>query len=119
VETNDEDDPRTDAEKRALAEIEKAEKEIAKAAEDLKKGEEDLREAEKDRNVTIVVDGTDYSVRHGSWIVAKLKEHLEIDPAKVLAKITPKGLEDLDDAAEVHIHKNEQFMTHARSGGSS
>jgi len=39
--------------------------------------------------------------------------------AKVLAQITPQGLKDLDDNAEIELHEREQFMTHARSGGSS
>lgn len=75
---------------------------------------------EKERKlITIVVDGDPHEVRRGKWIVRDLKAALGIDPAKVLAQITPHGLKDLDDNAEIVLHDREQFMTHARSGGSS
>jgi hypothetical protein len=72
-----------------------------------------------DHLVTIIVDGVDHRVRSGEWIVRDLKTKLGIDQAKVLAEITPQGLKDLDDNAEIKLHEKEQFMTHARSGGSS
>jgi len=82
-----------------------------------------LKQAERgvsdDHQITIVVDGVDRRVRGGKWIVRDLKAALGIDPAKVLAQITPQGLKDLDDNAEIEVHEKEQFMTHARSGGSS
>jgi hypothetical protein len=68
---------------------------------------------------TIVVDGVDHQVRQGKWVVRDLKAALGIDPAKVLAEITPQGLKDLEDDATIEVHEKEQFMTHARSGGSS
>jgi hypothetical protein len=71
------------------------------------------------KTITIIVDGDPHEVRRGKWIVRELKATLGIDPAKVLAQITPHGLKDLDDNAEVELHDREQFMTHARSGGSS
>lgn len=75
---------------------------------------------EKERKpITIVVDGDPHEVRRGKWIVRELKAALGIDAAKVLAQITPHGLKDLDDNAEIVLHDREQFMTHARSGGSS
>jgi hypothetical protein len=69
--------------------------------------------------ITIIVDGVDRQVRAGKWIVRDLKAALQIDPAKVLAQITPQGLKDLDDGEVIELHEKEQFMTHARSGGSS
>jgi len=69
--------------------------------------------------ITIIVDGVDHEVRPGRWKVSDLKAALGIDPAKVLAEITPQGLKDLDDGAEIEPHQKEQFMTHARSGGSA
>lgn len=69
--------------------------------------------------VEITVDGTEHSVRAGDWVVADLKSALGIDAAKVLAQITPHGLNDLDDGATIKVHSKDQFMTHARSGGSS
>jgi len=72
-----------------------------------------------DELITTVVDGVDHQVRRGKWIVRELKAALGIDPAEVLAEITPQGLKDLDDDAEIELHPKEKFMTHARSGGSS
>lgn len=69
--------------------------------------------------ITIEVNGEPQEVRPGQWIVRDLKEKLGIDPAKVLAEITPHGLKDLDDGATIEVHEKERFMTHARSGGSS
>jgi hypothetical protein len=84
-------------------------------------------EEEKDRDksehgratVTIVVDDKKYDVRPGQWIVRELKATTGVDPAKVLAEITPHGLEDLDDDAKIGVHEKQRFMSHARTGGSS
>lgn len=73
----------------------------------------------KDHPVEITVDGVTREVRKGDWIVRDLKEALEIDAAKVLAEITPHGLKDLEEDASIKVHHKDQFMTHARSGGSS
>lgn len=69
--------------------------------------------------ITIVLNGDDRQVRPGKWVVRDLKAYLEIDPAKVLAEITPSGLKDLDDGATIEVHEREKFMTHARTGGSA
>jgi hypothetical protein len=109
---------------KAIHDLEQAEGDLKKG--DLKHAEdearaavEDIEAAERDDLITIVVDGVDRRVRPGKWIVRDLKAALGIDPAKVLAEITPQGLKDLDDGAEIEVHRKEQFMTHARSGGSS
>ncbi len=65
--------------------------------------------------VKIIVDDQP----HGSWIVRDLKAAVGVDPAKVLAEITPQGLKDLQDDSKIAVHKDEQFMSHARTGGSS
>ena len=80
---------------------------------------EELEEAKRDDLVTIMVDGVERRVRRGRWVVKELKAALGIDPAKVLAEITPQGLKDLDDNSEIEVHAHEKFMTHARSGGAS
>ncbi len=69
--------------------------------------------------VTILVDGVKHEVRPGSWIVSELKEIVNVPAAKVLAKVTPQGLDDLDDAAKIEVHEGERFVSHVRSGGSS
>jgi hypothetical protein len=84
-------------------------------------------EKEKDRDkdehgratVTIVVDDEKYEVRPGQWIVRELKAATGVDPAKVLAEITPHGLEDVEDDAKIGVHEKQRFMSHARTGGSS
>ncbi len=70
-------------------------------------------------DVKIIVDDTPHTVRAGEWIVRDLKAAVGVDPAKVLALITPQGLRDLQDDGKVPAHEGEQFMSHARSGGSS
>jgi hypothetical protein len=72
-----------------------------------------------DRTVTIVVDDHKHLVRVGTWIVRDLKAAAGVDPAKVLAEITPHGLKDLNDDAKVEVHEGQRFMSHVRSGGSS
>ena len=69
--------------------------------------------------ITIIIEGTEYHVRPGKWLVSDLKKLANIDPSKVLAEITPQGLNDLEDNATVAVHQKQQFMAHARSGGSS
>lgn len=106
-----------DAERKALADLEHAERDLAAAEEEIRKAEAELEEAH--RSITIIVDGDPHKVRRCKWIVRDLKATLKIDPAKVLAEITPHGLKDLDDGTEIELHEGERFMTHARSGGSS
>jgi hypothetical protein len=109
-----------------LENLEKAERRVeqdeARLVEDQAKVREVLEELEKARHdhlVTIFVGKTEYQVESGPWIVAQLKVKVGIDPARVLAEITPHGLKDLADDAEITLHEGERFMTHARTGGSS
>jgi hypothetical protein len=69
--------------------------------------------------VTIIVDDVKHEVRPGKWIVRDLKAETGVDPAKVLAEITPHGLVDLDDDAKIAVHEKQRFMSHARSGAAS
>lgn len=116
---SDHDDPSPpgDPESKALADLKHAENDLKAAEEEIREAEEELEKARK--SITIIVDGDPHQVRRGKWIVRELKAALGIDQAKVLAQITPHGLKDLDDNAEIELHDREQFMTHARSGGSS
>ncbi|MGA9795905.1 MAG: hypothetical protein WBQ17_10280 [Rhizomicrobium sp.] len=109
---------------RAETQIGRAEAKIAEGEADLITGEEKLREAERELKegrgeVTVTIDGTERRIRGGRWQVAELKVKLGVDPAKVLAEITPQGLKDLDDGGETNVYEGEKFMSHARSGGSS
>ena len=67
----------------------------------------------------IIVDNVPKTVREGDWIVSELKQKVGVDPAKVLAEITPGGLVDLDDTAHINVRDGMRFMSHARKGGSS
>ncbi len=69
--------------------------------------------------VTIVVDDQNHEVRPGKWIVSELKAAVGVDPAKVLAEITPNGITDLDDNAKTEVHARQRFMSHARTGAAS
>ncbi len=69
--------------------------------------------------VEIEVDGVKHQVRPGKWLVSDLKAATGVDPAKVLAEITPQGLKDLDDTGQTPVHAHQKFMSHARTGGSS
>ena len=113
------DNSGNNAEEKALRDLERAEGDLKRAEDEVREAEKELEAARKDDLVTIVVDGIDRRVRPGKWVVSALKAALEIDAAKVLAEITPQGLKDLDDSATIEVHAKEQFMTHARSGGSS
>lgn len=69
--------------------------------------------------VTIIVDDQRHAVREGAWVVRDLKAAVGVDPAKVLAEITPHGLNDLADDATIELKDGLRFMSHARTGGSS
>jgi hypothetical protein len=115
---------KNEAQENALRDLERAEGDVRRG--DLKHAEEEAREAVEelkhtrhDELVTIIVDDVEHKIRRGKWLVRDLKANLGIDPAKVLAEITPNGVKDLDDNQEIEVHAHEKFMTHARSGGSS
>lgn len=67
----------------------------------------------------IIVDNTHYKVREGDWVVSDLKSAVGVDASKVLAEISPHGLNDLDDGNVVHVRDGTRLMSHARTGASS
>lgn len=67
----------------------------------------------------IVVDNVHHKVREGSWVVSDLKAAVGVDAGKVLAEITPRGLNDLEDGATIAVRDGMRFMSHARTGASS
>lgn len=116
---NKQENQASDAEEKALRDLKRAEGDLKHAEEEVREAVEELEEAKRDDLVTITVDGLPHKIRRGKWRVADLKAKVGVDPAKVLAEITPQGLKDLDDNAEIEVRANEKFMSHARSGGSS
>lgn len=114
------DEPGDGDEEKALQDLKRAEADLQRAEGEVADAERELDAARRhEHEVTIVVDGVEYRLHQRRWVVCDLKVKLGIDQAKVLAEITPQGLKDLDDNAEIDLHENEKFMTHARSGGSS
>lgn len=67
----------------------------------------------------IIVDNVRHKVREGAWVVSDLKATAGVDPSKVLAEITPHGLNDLDDTGSIQVGDGMRFMSHARTGASS
>ena len=98
---------------------EKILRDLERAEQDAEKALEEIKQAEHKHLITIIVDGNNRQVHSGKWIVRELKAAIGIDQVKVLAEITPHGLKDLDDDAEITPHEHEKFITHARSGGAS
>jgi hypothetical protein len=69
--------------------------------------------------VVIVVDDAKHKVRAGRWKVSELKAAVAVDPAKVLAEITPQGLKDLEDGDHIEVREGQRFMSHVRTGAAS
>jgi hypothetical protein len=115
---NADDMQRSNPEKEALKDLEHAEKDLVKAEQEIPDAEAELERVRKEE-VTINVNGKDFRVRRGDWVVRELKTKVEVDPSQVLAEITPQGLKDLKDDEVINIHQDERFMSHARSGASS
>ena len=109
---------RTNPEEQAIKDLEHAEKDLRKAEQEIQDAEAELERVRKEE-VTIDVNGKDFRVRCGDWVVQELKKQVEVDASQVLAEITPQGLKDLDDNEVIKVQQDERFMSHARSGASS
>ncbi len=114
---NGDDVQRSSPEEKAIKDLEHAEKDLEKAEQEIKDADAELERVHE--NVTINVNGKDFRVRRGDWIVQELKKKVDVDPSQVLAEITPQGLKDLVDTEVIKVHEGERFMSHARSGASS
>jgi hypothetical protein len=109
---------RSNPEEQAIKDLEHAEKDLQKADQEILDAEAELERVRKEE-VTINVNGEDFRVHRGDWVVQELKKQVEVAPSQVLAEITPQGLKDLGDNEVIKIHQDERFMSHARSGASS
>ncbi len=114
---NGNDEQRSDPEEQAIKDLERAEKDLQKAEQEVLDAERELERIHE--KVTINVNGKEFRVRGGDWVVQVLKKEVEVDPSQVLAEITPQGLKDLRDDEVIKVHQDERFMSHARSGASS
>jgi hypothetical protein len=108
---------RSNPEEQAIKDLERAEKDLRKAEQEVLDTEAQLERVHEE--VTINVNGNDFRVRRGDWVVQELKKEVGVDPSQVLAEITPQGLKDLADNEVIKVHQDERFMSHARSGASS
>jgi hypothetical protein len=115
---NGNDLQRGNPEGKALEDLAHAEKDLVKAEQEILDAEAELEHIRKEE-VTINVNGKDFRVRGGDWVVEELKKEVGVDPSQVLAEITPQGLKDLRDNEVIKVHQDERFMSHARSGASS
>jgi hypothetical protein len=115
---NGDDMQRSNPEEQAIKDLEHAEKDLQKAEQEILDAEAELERVRKEE-VTINVNGKDFRVHRGDWVVQELKKQVEVDPSQVLAEITPQGLKDLGDNEVIKVHQDERFMSHARSGASS
>jgi seryl-tRNA synthetase len=115
---NGNDVQRGNAEEQAIKDLKHAEKDLQKAEQEILDAEAELERVRKEE-VTINVNGKDFRVHRGDWVVQELKKRVEVDPSQVLAEITPQGLTDLRDDEVIKVHQDERFMSHARSGASS
>jgi hypothetical protein len=114
---NGDDEQRSNPEEQAIKDLERAEKDLQKAEQEVLDAERELERIHE--NVTINVNGKEFRVHGGDWVVQELKKQVEVDPSQVLAEITPKGLKDLGDNEVIKVQQDERFMSHARSGASS
>ena len=114
---NGDDVQRNNHEEQAVKDLKHAEKDLQKAEQEVIDAEAEHERAHE--RVTISVNGKDFRVRRGDWVVQELKKEVAVDPSQVLAEITPQGLKDLGDTEVINVHEGERFMSHARSGASS
>lgn len=69
--------------------------------------------------VTIMLDNAPREIRPGAYEVKELKERLGIDACRDLDQIVCDEFKQLDDNSRIHIKGGEEFVSHARCGGSS
>lgn len=113
---------RSNPEEKALHDLARAEQALQRG--DLRKAEREILNAEIEvelarETVKIDVNGKEFRVHRGDWVVQALKKVVDVDPSQVLAEITAQGLKDLADNEVIKVHEGERFMSHARSGASS
>ncbi len=76
-------------------------------------------EVQSDQKVAVVVDQKKHLVRPGAWVVADFKQAVKVDAAKALDQLVDGLLQPLADDATIIVKGGEQFVSHARQGGSS
>jgi hypothetical protein len=76
-------------------------------------------EEKGDKKVKIEVDSHPKHVTPGVYVVANLKELVDVPTTKDLDQVIDGALTTLSDIGSVTINGGEVFFSHARRGGSS
>lgn len=71
------------------------------------------------KKVRVTVDQKPHEVRPGEWLVSNFKREVKVDAAKALDELMDGQLKPLADDSTILIKGGEQFVSHARQGGSS
>ena len=71
------------------------------------------------KKVKIEVDGHPKHIEPGTYVVATLKELVNVPADKDLDQVIDGNLTTLEDTASVSIKGGEVFFSHVRRGGSS
>lgn len=74
---------------------------------------------DKEHIVAVKVNGIDKEIHRGSYVVAKLKEKLGVDPTQELDLVSDGQFKPLSDDERIVIKGDEIFVSHARCGASS
>lgn len=76
-------------------------------------------ERDKRHLVEVTVDGHKKKVSRGKYLVADFKNAVGVAADLVLDQVVEGQFHELSDTGELHIKGGEQFVSHARGGGSS
>lgn len=71
------------------------------------------------RLVEVTVDGQAKNVARGKYLVADFKTAVGVAADLVLDQVVEGQFHELSDTDKLHIKGGEQFVSHARGGGSS
>lgn len=80
---------------------------------------QDGPEEKLDQKVLILVDQKKHRVQPGPWLVADLKKEVKVAADRALDQLIDGQLQPLADEQTIEIRGHEQFVSHARQGGSS
>jgi hypothetical protein len=76
-------------------------------------------EASHPKEVIVTVDGKNFEVRAGTYLVSAFKALVGVDPSRELDEIVHGEFVPLNDGATITIEKHERFVSHVRTGSSS
>jgi hypothetical protein len=74
---------------------------------------------EHNNEATIFLDGVPRQIQRGNYVVAELKQLLQIDPCRDLDELICGELHPLEDSGKTNVKGGEVFVSHVRCGASS